>query len=762
MEKILEKASEEQLAFIIDTDVASHSKLLATAGSGKTFSIIAKAWNLIEHRIVLPEQLYVLTFSRQARHDFVRKVDRMKAGGLINKSNIRTIDSFAKCIIDPDNTVDLSILSYTLREFLRETDLDTLKQTKCLDEIKYLFVDEAQDLNKTQYDIICLLRDRLGVIVNLIGDPNQNIFQFRGGCDKYLVDFPGKVFELTTNYRSFKHLVEFSNPLRKYNEKGDTVKWVSESSRQMAKVSMFGYDTNAQYEGLLVSLIEKLRSKIPLHKVAILAPTRGYLGKHGRHRGLCYIANLLHSHNIPAQLLYDDMADKNVEGGRECEEREGFLTLMTYTSSKGLEWDYVILVDVNAYLISRRNYSKARFEEEQYLMYVATTRAKKGMYVFTKTGEANPWLELLDKDTYSLANPDRFGIMSRDDLDMCPKKDADPDPMTHIPSLVYSLGEEALYQVNNDLKVDTLSPQDELFLSSPSSMGEIDNNKYKFVQKFLRLVFQDAYYHQHHADRGVSRPKLPRIESVLKDANVVFCDNGFVSRWYETNKEDGWENYHQLVREGRVPNCVMRFIDEHINKNKEMCDYILVSDKFYNAYILGNKEMIQQKYQCLSNDGYNDDNIDQRLEILLYLSALDYAIATMHYFYISDYLDMFGQFLLGEHGEHVRNIVKSTKSIDFLVKDNIQVERPRDSNSNSNVRVTGVVDYIRCDDGSCVFLHVSLSPDLRLQDCLNYLLHDFYLNKGSKRQAKATVLNLALGTTRRIQADITCKVLNHL
>ena len=740
MDKILAKASAEQLAYIDDTAL-HHAKLLATAGSGKTFSIIAKVWNLIEQGVMSPDQIYVLTFSRQARHDFARKVCRMRAT-CIDKTNIRTIDSFAKYIIDPDNKVDRSILSYTLREYLRNSSIDTVKESRCLDKIKFLFVDEAQDLNKTQYDVVCLLRDRLGVIVNLIGDPNQNIFQFRGGCDQYLVEFPARVYELCTNYRSYKHLVQFSNPLRKY-QKGADVKWVGESARENARVTMFGYETNAQYEGLLLALVNKFRGKIPLHKIAILAPTRGYLGKNGQHRGLCYVANLLHTHGIPAQLLYDDMADKNIEGGRECEGRDGYLTLMTYTSSKGLEWDYVILVDANGYLITRQNYSKARFEDEQYLLYVATTRAKKGMYVFCKKDKANPWFDMLDEKTFHLANAEKFGIQERGQLEFT-TKDTRDDLGVHIPFIIYALQEDALYKVNQRFSAHV--KESRVFLDT--CMTHVDNNRQKFVQKLTRLVFQDAHSRVH----GLPLPKLCRIESLLDDACVVFCDNMFVTKWFEDNKDKGWESYSDMLRKNRVPYTVAKFVDEHISQTRDMEHYVLISDKFYNTYILTTRDEIANQYDLYKS---SSQVLEDRLETLLYLTSLDYAITTMHYFYAKDYKEMFGQFIVSKNKTHLVEIIDSCKNLPAFNQPNLHVDFLTDT-----CHLVGTVDYVHNDH--VVFLQYSMSPELRLQDTLNYLMHDFVHHKAQNKVCEATVYNLALGTVKTIQGNIDMSLLNDI
>jgi hypothetical protein len=71
---------------------------------------------------------------------------------------------------------------------------------------KYTHIETLMDLiqliennpedNEIQYNILCLLRDKLDIKINLIGDPNQNIYQFQNGSDQYLMKHPGKTYNL--------------------------------------------------------------------------------------------------------------------------------------------------------------------------------------------------------------------------------------------------------------------------------------------------------------------------------------------------------------------------------------------------------------------------------------------------------------------------------------------------------------------------------------------------------------------------------------
>ena len=78
---------------------------------------------------------------------------------------------------------------------------EELKKNEDLIKYKTIFIDEAQDLNPTQFSILSSLKDKLELSLNLIGDPNQNIYQFRKSTDKYLREFISKEFLLTINFR---------------------------------------------------------------------------------------------------------------------------------------------------------------------------------------------------------------------------------------------------------------------------------------------------------------------------------------------------------------------------------------------------------------------------------------------------------------------------------------------------------------------------------------------------------------------------------
>ena len=126
-------------------------------------------------------------------------------------------------------------------------------------KLKYLFVDEYQDVDEVQREIFQLLTSSEGsknILFIRVGDPNQSIYSFRGARhDKFLreesLSKSHKIIESVTldvNMRSHSKVLSFIN-------------WLFESRSQNGSVSQSG--TNANGDGN--HLFQKLKSYIRLH-----------------------------------------------------------------------------------------------------------------------------------------------------------------------------------------------------------------------------------------------------------------------------------------------------------------------------------------------------------------------------------------------------------------------------------------------------------------------------------------------------------------
>lgn len=84
-------------------------------------------------------------------------------------------------------------------------------------QYRYIFIDEAQDINEAQYRVIQALCGETYRNVMMVGDPKQAIFVWNGASPKYLdlfrKDFAAHKIELKENFRSSKAIVDAASKL---------------------------------------------------------------------------------------------------------------------------------------------------------------------------------------------------------------------------------------------------------------------------------------------------------------------------------------------------------------------------------------------------------------------------------------------------------------------------------------------------------------------------------------------------------------------
>ncbi|MCY4460244.1 MAG: ATP-dependent helicase [Albidovulum sp.] len=107
------------------------------------------------------------------------------------------------------------ILRYAHRILLTQTWIGDVYRAK----YSHICVDEAQDLNRIQYEFVKALAGPAGNNVMMVGDPDQMIYGFNGSSSRYLrksfmSDFNPAAFLLTENYRSSKAVVRAAKGLR--------------------------------------------------------------------------------------------------------------------------------------------------------------------------------------------------------------------------------------------------------------------------------------------------------------------------------------------------------------------------------------------------------------------------------------------------------------------------------------------------------------------------------------------------------------------
>ncbi|MBQ7151494.1 MAG: UvrD-helicase domain-containing protein [Synergistaceae bacterium] len=156
------------------------------------------------------------------------------------------------------NAVDFDDLMILPLEILkRKTELRLNEQ----EQIKWLLVDEYQDVNRPQY---LLLRYLVGkdTIINVVGDPDQSIYGWRGAEIGMILnfekDFAGaKTIVLDENYRSTGNILAASNALIRNNS--NRLKKNLHTARGMGeKIYTFLARNDFQESDFIVQEIERL------------------------------------------------------------------------------------------------------------------------------------------------------------------------------------------------------------------------------------------------------------------------------------------------------------------------------------------------------------------------------------------------------------------------------------------------------------------------------------------------------------------------
>ena len=122
------------------------------------------------------------------------------------------LEVFANGYIELDDLVNLVIV-------LLERYPEIRKEVSSA--FDYIFVDEYQDVNKEQYKLIKLLKNKNKVLT--VGDEDQAIYGWRGSNSKYFRDFQSeypdcRVIKLERNYRSTQQILNLADGFIKQNK----------------------------------------------------------------------------------------------------------------------------------------------------------------------------------------------------------------------------------------------------------------------------------------------------------------------------------------------------------------------------------------------------------------------------------------------------------------------------------------------------------------------------------------------------------------
>jgi len=133
--------------------------------------------------------------------------------------------------------------------------------------LKYLFIDEFQDMNRSQYELVCLLAQKSSIFA--IGDPDQAIYGFRGSKPEYFqffIDkFGAETISLVRNYRSGPRILEAAGAVIANNHGMETIhaaKLIPENRTESGAIELYEAVSPQAEAEFVVQRIEELMGGI--------------------------------------------------------------------------------------------------------------------------------------------------------------------------------------------------------------------------------------------------------------------------------------------------------------------------------------------------------------------------------------------------------------------------------------------------------------------------------------------------------------------
>lgn len=251
---------------------------------------------------------------------------------------------------------------------------------------KYILVDEFQDTSQDRKRMIhALLDQNEEAKLFAVGDDWQSIYRFAGADIEIMTHFSDHFGTTSQNYltqtfRSYRGIVDVASTFVQHNDAQIKKKVTAAKDVDKDQVIIYGYENDSDQANQLDKLLSRLNALPSESKLSVFLLAR-------------------YAHLKPNILRRFPNLDINFS---------------TIHASKGLEADYVILLNVESgsygfpssieddplmHLVIPKPETFPHAEERR-LMYVAITRAKKGMFIMSNKRKTSPFVK-------ELANIDR-------------------------------------------------------------------------------------------------------------------------------------------------------------------------------------------------------------------------------------------------------------------------------------------------------------------------------------------------------------------
>ena len=274
---------------------------------------------------------------------------------------------------------------------------DYVRQKRFLHPYRYVVVDEYQDISQARYRLLAEMRQQKDYRLFCVGDDWQSIYRFSGSDIGFILHFEkywgaSEISRIETTYRFPQSLISVSS--------GFIMKNPEQKRKQLrSAIADHGFS------------MEKITGYTDAYSVAFLAERLKELPKGssalflGRYR---FDIKMLDGQ---PQFSYQYSAALGRTEVTFARRPDLQISFMTIHSSKGLQADYVFLLNNKAHgmgfpsqiadapilQLLLDNCDHYPFAEERRLFYVAITRAKQKVWLVTQKGNESVFIKEIDE-----------------------------------------------------------------------------------------------------------------------------------------------------------------------------------------------------------------------------------------------------------------------------------------------------------------------------------------------------------------------------
>ncbi len=210
-------------------------------------------------------QMFIDTDKYISLMNIIREA-KLKSGIELPKSIINARRMYEETLTS-NGFLDFSMIMTKARDHLAEKGEFYYK---VLGKIKYLTIDEYQDINPIQEEIIKLIYES-SVNICVVGDDDQNIYHWRGSDIEYILNFKEnydssagiETARLVENFRSSRGIVDIAKNVISNNKIRLEKEMISEGGQSYERdnILLNTYETEDEENAFIADTIRKLRGK---------------------------------------------------------------------------------------------------------------------------------------------------------------------------------------------------------------------------------------------------------------------------------------------------------------------------------------------------------------------------------------------------------------------------------------------------------------------------------------------------------------------